>query len=68
MFEKERFIEECRAALKEPDTHAAVRELVARAVTNHAIGSSARRTRRAAVETIYKAEDLTILNFAGDPR
>ena len=29
MFEKERFIEECRAALKERDTHAAVRELVA---------------------------------------
>ena len=33
MFEKERFIEECRAALKERDTHAAVRELVARAVS-----------------------------------
>jgi hypothetical protein len=33
MFEKERFIEECRAALKEKNTHAAIRELVARAVS-----------------------------------
>ena len=34
MFEKEQFIEECRAAVQEHDTHAAVRELVARAVVN----------------------------------
>ena len=33
MFEKERFIEDCRAALKEGDTHAAIRELVATAVS-----------------------------------
>jgi len=32
MFEKERFVEECHAALKERDTYAAVRGLVARAV------------------------------------
>ena len=34
MFEKERFIEECRAALKQRDSHAAVRELVARALSD----------------------------------
>jgi hypothetical protein len=33
MFEKERFVEECRAALRERDAHAVVRELVARAVS-----------------------------------
>jgi len=33
MFEKERFIEDCRAALKEDDTHSAIRELVTAAVT-----------------------------------
>ena len=36
MFEKERFIEDCRAALKESDTHAAIRELVATAVSEPA--------------------------------
>ena len=34
MFEKERFIEDCRAALKERDTHAAVRELVQERLAN----------------------------------
>ena len=69
MFEKERFIEECRAALKERDTHAAVRELVARAVSEpmqivRALGVP----RRAGVETIYKADDLTILNLCWGPQ
>ena len=46
MFDKERFIEECRAALKEHDVHAAVRELVARAVSEPMqIVRSAGRTR-----------------------
>ena len=36
MFEKERFIEECRVALKQRDSHAAVRELVAKAVNDPA--------------------------------
>lgn len=69
MFEKERFIEECRAALKQRDTHAAVRELVARAVSEptqilRALGEP----RRAGVETLYKADDLTILNLCWGPR
>ena len=34
MFEKERFIEACLSALKQKDTHAAVRELVAEAVSD----------------------------------
>jgi predicted metal-dependent enzyme (double-stranded beta helix superfamily) len=69
MFEKERFVEECRAALKERDTHAVVRELVARAVSEpmqivRALGEP----RRAGVETIYKADDLTILNLCWGPQ
>ena len=56
MFEKERFIEDCRAALKEGDTHAAIRELVATAVSEpvhvlQALGEP----QRAGVETIYRA-------------
>ena len=68
MFEKERFIEDCRAALKEGDTHAAIRELVATAVSEpmhvlRALGEP----QRAGVETIYRADDLTILNLCWGP-
>ncbi len=69
MFEKERFIEECRTALKQRDTHAAVRELVARAVSDPAhIVRELGEPQRAAVETIYKADDLTILNLCWGPQ
>ena len=69
MFEKERFIEDCRSALKERDTHAAVWELVERAVRDpagvvRALGEPA----RSGVETIYRASDLTILNLCWGPR
>lgn len=69
MFEKEHFVEECRAALKEKDTHAAVRELVARAVSDPAqIVGALGEPQRAGVETIYRADDLTILNLCWGPR
>ena len=69
MFQKERFIEECRAALGESDPHAAVRELVARAVSEPArITQALGEPKRAGVETIYKAGDLTILNLCWGPR
>ena len=69
MFVKERFIEECRAALKERDSQAAIRELVARAVSEpgqivRALGEPT----RAGVDTLYKADDLTILNLCWGPR
>ena len=69
MFDKERFAKECRAALQEHDTHAAVRELVARAVSEpmqivRALGEPL----RGGVETIYKSDDLTILNLCWGPR
>ena len=69
MFDKERFIEDCRAALKETNAHAAVRELVERAVSDpaqmlHALGEP----ERAGVETIYRSNDLTILNLRWGPR
>lgn len=68
MFQKERFIEDCRAALREGDPRAAIRELVARAVSEpagvvRALGEPA----RAGVETIYRADDLTILNLCWGP-
>jgi predicted metal-dependent enzyme (double-stranded beta helix superfamily) len=69
VFEKERFIEQCRAALKESDVHAAIQELVARAVSEPAqVIRALGEPQRAGVETIYKADDLTILNLCWGPR
>jgi predicted metal-dependent enzyme (double-stranded beta helix superfamily) len=69
MFEKERFIEECHAALKESNAQAAIRELVAQAVSDPAqvIGALG-EPQRSGVETIYRAPDLTILNLCWGPR
>ena len=69
MFEKERFIEECRAALKENDAHAAIQELVARAVSEPAqVIRALGEPQRSGVEMIYKGDDLTILNLCWGPR
>ena len=60
MFQKERFIEECRAALKETDSRSAIRELVAKAVAEPAeVLRGLGEPQRAGVETIYRADDLT---------
>jgi len=69
MFGKERFVENCRAALKQTDPHAAIRELVAKAVSDpaqvmQALGEPA----RAGVNAIYRADNLTILNLCWGPR
>ncbi len=69
MFGKDRFIEDCRAALKEHDVQAAIRELVARAVREPgAVVRELGEPTRSGVETIYRADDLTILNLAWGPR
>lgn len=69
MFDKERFIEDCRSALKETNAHAAIKELVARAVSEPAqVLRVLGEPQRAGVETIYKADDLTILNLCWGPR
>ena len=68
MFNRERFIEDCRAALKEHDTHSAIRELVTAAVTTPSdIIRALGEPKRAGVETIYRATDLTILNLCWGP-
>lgn len=68
MFDKDRFIEECRAALKERDSQAAIRERVAKAVSEpgHVVQTLGEPT-RAGVEMIYRADDLTILNLRWGP-
>ncbi len=69
MFQKELFIEECRAALKERNAQTAIRELVEKAVSEptqvvRALGEP----KLSGVETIYRAADLTILNLCWGPR
>jgi len=69
MFEKARFIEECRAALKETDPHAAVHDLVARAVSDPArVMRELGAPNRSGAQTIHRSDDLTILNVCWGPQ
>ncbi|NIM74738.1 MAG: hypothetical protein GTO28_17670 [Gammaproteobacteria bacterium] len=69
MFEKQRFIEACRAALKESDAQAAVNEIVQEAVSEPGqILRELGEPQLAGVDTIYRGPDLTILNLAWGPR
>lgn len=69
MFDTDRFIEDCRAALKEKNAQAAIRELVARAVSEPAqIVRALGEPQRSGVNTLYRAQDLTILNLCWGPR
>ena len=69
MFDTERFIEDCRAAVREKDVQGAIRELVAKAVSEpsqllRALGEPT----RAGLNTIYRGTDVTILNLCWGPR
>lgn len=69
MFETDRFIDACRAALKERDAQAAIRELVAEAVSDPAqIVKAWGEPQRAGVNRIHVADDLTILNLCWGPQ
>jgi predicted metal-dependent enzyme (double-stranded beta helix superfamily) len=68
MFDKDRFIEECRAAMRESDPRGAVKELVHSAVSDTAaVIRSLGEPKRAGFETIYRGPDVTILNLAWGP-
>ena len=69
MFDLDRFIEDCRAAIGADPSHKATREVVARAVSNPAgILAGLGEPRRAEVQTLYHAPELTILNVVWAPR
>src|SRR5262249_3169688 len=62
MFVEDRFVENCRAALKGENPQAAIREVVAQAVSEPAhILRALGEPQLAGVGTIYRASDLTIL-------
>ena len=69
MFDLDRFIEDCRAAIGADPTHKAVREVVARAVSDPAgVLAGLGEPKRAEVQTLYHAPELTILNVLWAPR
>ena len=68
MFDLDRFIEECRAALAADPSHRRVREAVARAVSEPAaVLAGLGEPRRAQIQKLYHASDLTILNVIWGP-
>ena len=69
MFDTERFIEDCLAALRETNAQGAVQELVHRAVSapgevERAVGTPA----TAGITTLHRSDDLTILNVIWAPQ
>jgi predicted metal-dependent enzyme (double-stranded beta helix superfamily) len=69
MFQKERFIEDCCAAIKGTDAKSAIQALMERAVSEPAqVVRALGAPTRSGVETIYRATDLTILNLCWGPR
>ena len=69
MFDLDQFIADCRAARAEDDSHKAVKEVVARAVSDPSgVLAGLGEPKRAAVEKLYHAPDLTIINVIWAPR
>lgn len=69
MFDLDRFIADCRAALRESADHKPVREVVARAVAEpSAILKGLGEPQRAGIQKLHHAGDLTILNVVWAPR
>jgi len=69
MFNLDQFVADCREALKADTSHKSVREVVARAVSEPAsVLRALGEPGRAEMQTLYRADDLTILNVIWAPR
>ncbi|VFN03189.1 MAG: hypothetical protein BECKG1743D_GA0114223_107732 [Candidatus Kentron sp. G] len=63
MFERDRFIADCQSALREGPGYKAVREVIARAVSEPAaVIRELGAPERSEVQRLYQSEHLTILN------
>lgn len=68
MFDLDQFVSDCLAALKEDASQTAVREVVARAVSDPAaILKRLGDPQRAEMQKLYRSDDLTILNVVWAP-
>lgn len=66
MLDLDRLIDDCRAAL--PEGQAALRDIVARAVSDPgAVLKAVGEPRRAGLNTLYRSADLTVLNLVWGP-
>jgi len=69
MFDIDQFVADCRHAVAEDSSHKSVREVVARAVSDPTgVLKGLGEPRRAEVQKLYRADDLTILNVIWGPR
>jgi predicted metal-dependent enzyme (double-stranded beta helix superfamily) len=68
IFDLDQFIADCRVALAADKSHKCVREVAARAVSNPAsVLKALGEPKRAAIQKLYRAPDLTILNVIWGP-
>ena len=68
MFDREQFVADCRAAIKDDTSHKAVRELVAEAVSDPgAVLKGLGEPERAGVHKLYHSDELTVLNLVWGP-
>src|SRR5687768_6025838 len=68
MFELDRFIADCRAAIAADPSHKLVREVVARAVSDPAgVLKGLGEPQRAQIQKLYHGPDITILNVIWAP-
>jgi hypothetical protein len=68
MFDLEQFVCDCRAALREMPSQNAIREVVARVVADPAaVLKRLGEPKRGEMQTLYRADDLTILNLICAP-
>ncbi len=67
MFDLDTFIEDCRACLDEPEPRLAVRDTVARAVSEPASVVTARPPERAGLTLLYRSDTLTIVDLVWAP-
>jgi predicted metal-dependent enzyme (double-stranded beta helix superfamily) len=68
MFESSRFIQDCRDALREANSHAAVKEVVARAVNEPGdVLKALGEPKLGGLQALYRSDTLTILNVLWGP-
>jgi len=69
MFNLDRFVDDCYAALAEDESHKAVREVVARAVADPAgVRAALGEPMRGEVQKLHDGDDLTVINVVWAPR
>lgn len=69
MFDVDRFVEDCKAAVAADPTHKAAREVVARAISDPgAVLRGLGEPKRAGVGVVHRSPELTILNLVWGPK